>query len=92
MVTPNADYVGRYSVGDQVTVEYDDEGEPDTLDGTLTGFHNNWDGEQGFWFKYVVQIRGEDRTFISWWPLTAIVSVYKREKAPGSHRAGGLLS
>ena len=56
-------------VGDEVTVEYDDEGKMDTLTGTVTGFHDV-DGERGFWLKYNVA----DNFYISWWRLTAVRS------------------
>jgi hypothetical protein len=69
----NADY----AVGDEVTVEYDDEGEMDTLTGVITGFHDV-DGERGFWLKYTVGLSDGLGTFIEWWRLGAI----KEQAAP----------
>lgn len=65
----------EYGVGDEVTVEFDDEGETDTLTGTITGFHNHSESaEPGFWLKYTVALSDGEHTYISWWPLTAIVA------------------
>lgn len=61
-------------VGDEVTVEFDNEGEPDQFHGVITGFKRHSEtGEEGFWLKYTDQIG--DKVFgpyISWWSMDSV--------------------
>jgi hypothetical protein len=74
--------VGRYAVGDEVTIEYDDEGETDTLTGIITGFKPHSDtGEPGLWLRYTIDWGQGPRTFVSWWALDSVVASNSRSGA-----------